>query len=152
MSQLKVRVGDYFNRGSSNRRYNCDQDEERLNSRFSKVESEHESRIEKVVRHPRADVALIKMKNCVEEYTKFIQPVCLPESLHEFSDDICGIVSGWGKSDPNQVEITTFNRLIIFVKSRRWKLQRSFKFPRLLIFPKNNVKKSLARMDIQLLL
>ncbi|CBY11920.1 unnamed protein product [Oikopleura dioica] len=42
------------------------------------------------------------MKTCVENYTKYIQPVCLPESLNEFSDDICGVVSGWGKSDPNQ--------------------------------------------------
>ena len=112
LSSFKVRLGDYFNRGSSTMRQtaDCDQNDERLNGFFGRVESEHESAIEHFIRHPdidgeHIDVALIKMKNCVEDYTKYIQPVCLPESLNEFSDDICGVVSGWGKSSPAQERI-----------------------------------------------
>ncbi|CAG5088719.1 Oidioi.mRNA.OKI2018_I69.PAR.g11946.t1.cds [Oikopleura dioica] len=114
LSSFKVRLGDYFNRGSSTMRQtaNCDQNDERMNGFFGRVESEHESEIEHFIRHPdidgeHIDVALIKMKNCVEDYTKYIQPVCLPESLNEFSDDICGVVSGWGKSSPTQGPLET---------------------------------------------
>ena len=92
---------------------NCDQKDETLNGFFARVESEHESEIEDFIRHPtvdgvRVDAALIKMKNCVKDYTKYIQPACLPETLNEFSDDICGVVSGWGKSNPNQERINDF--------------------------------------------
>ena len=47
------------------------------------------------------DIALVELVDCVPEYSQFIQPVCLPVEPDQF-DGVCGTVSGWGKTEPDQ--------------------------------------------------
>ena len=81
-----VRLGDYYNRGSDGDQKQCRNNRDQKifyqeNKKFKEVESEFESKIQKVVKHPNwdgaaaetlggapYDIALIKLEDCIPEF------------------------------------------------------------------------------------
>uniref|UniRef100_H2YDU6 Peptidase S1 domain-containing protein n=1 Tax=Ciona savignyi TaxID=51511 RepID=H2YDU6_CIOSA len=92
-----VRIGDFFNRDGL------------PHSRDPTVEGSRDIRISKIYKHDgysqypsaRNDIALIKLISPAQ-FTRFIQPACLPSSVEQFSSgNNCGI-SGWGATNYTQ--------------------------------------------------
>ena len=79
------------------------------------VESVHESRIEELLLHPlwnsntmKNDIALIKLKDPVPKFNKFINAICLPESTTQFGTDDCCTLAGWGKTAADESQLRKF--------------------------------------------
>lgn len=54
------------------------------------------------------DIALIKLKDPVPKFTKFITPICLPESTTQFGTDDCCTLAGWGKTAADEKQLRKF--------------------------------------------
>lgn len=54
------------------------------------------------------DIALVELATSVPDFDQFRSPICLPESPPKISQDDCCLISGWGKTGKNEVELEKF--------------------------------------------
>ena len=110
----RIKAGDYYGKGIKSfcnskdvRSHSNNKRQLKKNEIFKQVEDQKEVSISKIIKHPsftrnrdggvQFDIALVKLTKKIE-FSKYIQPACLPSRKDQFIKQCC-IIAGWGKTE-----------------------------------------------------